>query len=188
MLQRAVALDYQGSTLAPMATDSAMLYSQAFEALEAAVRNLELPWPQLPLLLKPCNNSTPTAAAAAPGASDKNNRMASFERLLAAELPQDWPAVAMPCLHLAAYLQYQLSHTYCLAAICTAELCLASNKAGQAVALAQLGSNLSEQLQDLGFKQAALLDPCSALGVRDSSRRLALQALLEQKAVQVLRR
>jgi hypothetical protein len=195
MLQRAVALHYQGSTLAPMATDTAMLFSQAYDALEGAVKTLSPPgWTFLP----PLDTSTSAAATAASSSSDssssgsttpaKNSRMAGFERIMGAELPREWPMQALPLLQLAAYVQYQVGHCYCLASICAAEMSLSSNQAGQAVALAQLGTNLCETLAELGFQQAGLIDPTSTLGARDSSRRLALQASLETKAAHVLRR
>jgi hypothetical protein len=187
MLQRAVALDYQGSTLAAMATDTAMLFGQAFEALEAAAKAHNLPWNFMPPVEKP---QAETAAVAADGSSTpvKNSRMAGFERILSAELPEDWPLAAQPVLQLAAYLQYQLGHCYCLACICASETALSSNQAGQAVALAQLGTNLCEQLQDLGYDRARLIDPSTTLGAIDSARRLGLQATLEQKAAYVLRK
>lgn len=190
MLQRAVALNYQGSTLAPMATDTAMLFSQAYEAIEAAAKTLQLPWTFLP----PLESNSPTSGSSsstADGSSTtpaKNSRMAGFERVMSGQLPTEWPHEAVPLLQLAAYVQYQVGHCYSLASICAAETALSSNQAGQAVALAQLGTNLCEQLADLGFEQSGLIDPVSTLGARDSSRRLALQATLEQKAAYVLRR
>jgi hypothetical protein len=107
---------------------------------------------------------------------------------MSGQLPTEWPIEAVPLLQLAAYVQYQVGHCYSLASICAAETALSSNQAGQAVALAQLGTNLCEQLADLGFEQSGFIDPVSTLGPRDSSRRLALQATLEQKAANVLRR
>lgn len=170
-----------------MATDTAMLFSQAYDALEGAVKTLGLPgWTFLP----PLDTTTTAATSDSSGstAPAKNSRMAGFERIMGAELPREWPMQALPLLQLAAYVQYQVGHCYCLASICAAELSLSSNQAGQAVALAQLSTNLCEALAELGFQQAGLIDPTSTLGARDSSRRLALQASLEAKAAHVLRR
>lgn len=186
MLQRAVALNYQGSTLAAMATDTAMLFGQAYEALEAAAKAHNLPWNFLPPVQKPPAETADAAVGSSTPA--KNSRMAGFERILSAELLQDWPPAALPVLQLAAYMQYQLGHCYCLACICASETALSSNQAGQAVALAQLGANLCEQLQDLGFDRARLIDPSTTRGAIDSARRLGLQATLEQKAAYVLRK
>lgn len=190
MLQRALALNYQGSTLAAMATDTAMLFSQAYEAIEAAAKTHRLPWHFLPPPpdKTPSADSTTTSSGSSSTAPAKNGRMAGFERVIAGQLPQEWPCEALPLLQLAAYIQYQLAHCYCMASICAAETALSSNQAGQAVALAQLGTNLCEQLADLGYEQSGLIDPVSTLGSRDSSRRLALQQALEQKAALVLRR
>lgn len=195
MLQRGVALNYQGSTLAPMATDTAMLFGQAYEAIEATAKALNLPWNFLPPADKASstsanNNSSSSSngGSSSSGGPAKNTRMAGFERLLSGELPQHWPVEATPLLQLAAYVQFQLGHCYCLASICAAEMALSSNQAGQAVALAQLGTNLCSQLQDMGFEQSSLIDPAGSLGARDSSRRLSLQATLEQKAANVLRK
>jgi hypothetical protein len=188
MLQRALALNYQGSTLAPMATDTAMLFSQAYEAIEAAARTHKLPWTFLPPLETPSDTPSGSTSTSTSSGAAKNSRMAGFERVISGQLPEEWPFEALPLLQLAAYLQYQLAHCYCLASICAAETALSSNQAGQAVALAQLGTNLCESLAELGFSQSGLIDPCSTLGARDSSRRLALQQSLETKAAMVLRR
>jgi len=190
MLQRGVALNYQGSTLAPMATDTAMLFGQAFEAIEATAKALNLPWNFLPPADKTSSTSANSSSSSGGSGSGpaKNSRMAGFERLLSAELPQYWPVEATPLLQLAAYVQFQLGHCYCLASICAAEMALSSNQAGQAVALAQLGTNLCGQLQDMGFQQSSLIDPAGSLGARDSNRRLSLQNTLEQKAAYVLRK
>jgi hypothetical protein len=190
MLQRGVAQQYQGSTLAPLATDTAILFSQVLESFQAAAQDSQLPWPPAPAADTPqqgSSSSSSTCAADANSSSQvKDSRMASFEAVLSAQLPQGWPPQALPLLQLTAYARYQLCHCYCLAAVCGAEVSLSSNRAGQAVSLAQLAVNLCGQLQGMGLQQAALLDPCNALGMQDSSRRLGLEELLATKAAHVL--
>lgn len=199
MLQRALAMSYQGSTIAAMATDTAVLFADVFQSLQDAATSVQLPWPAPartsfqgqdeywePAGINNNNNSSSSGSAATKPAKD--SRMAQLDRVLCAELPWEWPASVQHLLRLAAYAQYQAGHCYSLAAVCAAEANLSHNRAGEAVALAQLSCSLSTLLQEMGGNLSTLLDVQAGVGVQDSQRRQLLEAMLDYKTGSVLRK
>jgi hypothetical protein len=172
MLQRALAQSAEGSSIAAMAVDTAALYTQCFADLHTTARAVQLPWADF--------------AGGSSGAS--GSHIAQFEGLLHADLPWGWPEPVLHVLALAVYVQWQVGHTYSLAALCAAEASLSANDAGEAVALARLGAGLAERLGQAGARLSSVLDMHAGTGDHDSRRRLLLQAMLEHKAGTVLKK
>jgi hypothetical protein len=191
MMQRALAQSCQGSTIAGMAVDTAVLFSQCFADLHASARAVGLPWeefaPQQQQQQSPRGRVSDSSSDSGTSGG-RNRRMVQFEQVLGAELPWEWPEPVLHVLVLAAYAQYQVGAAYCLSVLCAAEACLSNNKAGEAVALAQMGTNLVAKLQDIGADASTVLDMHAGTGQQDSRRRLLLEAMLEHKAAGVHRR